>query len=250
MLGSAQVFFCLRPGDRGRSRSGPGLGAPPNPILPPTPGLIPARGSSGALTELVVAGDGDGSAGAGALLREVVPEAHHGGALLQHRRHLHLHRVTQPLALRGGGTVGPNWAHWANRAHAPGHSWVPIPTWLSTLSSLRVLFWYMALMMLIMPALVMKLDSMLRLCSVLFSVSISATACRSPASPRGVTRGWLPHRHLVGQRRGQGHQKLAWLVPAGSWGKETTSLGTWGHGGSRGWDSRWPRGRCCGLPPG
>lgn len=61
--------------------------------------------------------------------------------------------------------------------------WLPIPTWLSTLSSLRVLFWYMALMTLIMPALVMKLDSMLRLCSVLFSASISATACRTAVSP-------------------------------------------------------------------
>lgn len=45
----------------------------------------------------------------------------------------------------------------------------------------------MALRMLIMPALVMKLDSMLRLCRVLFSVSISATAC---VSPQDVTLGW------------------------------------------------------------
>lgn len=71
----------------------------------------------------------------------------------------------------------------------PEHTWVLGLTWLSTLSSLRVVLWYMALMMLIMPALVMKLDSMLRLCRVLFSISISATAC---VSPQGVTSGCHP----------------------------------------------------------
>lgn len=102
--------------------------------------------------------------------------------------------------------------------------WLPVLTWLSTLSSLRVLFWYMALMMLIMPALVMKLDSMLRLCSVLFSASISATACRMPVSPQGVTPGC----HLTSPG-----------LPSFS-----------GGGGDVGRDSRWPRGRYCASPPG
>lgn len=58
-------------------------------------------GRQGTLTELVVVGDGDGSTGTGTLLGEVVAKAHDGGALLQHGGHLHLHCVTQPLALWG-----------------------------------------------------------------------------------------------------------------------------------------------------
>lgn len=83
-------------GDRGKSQEG-GLG-----LGPPSWGGNWGHGDTrGTLTELVVVGDGDGGAGAGALLREVVPEAHEGGTLLQHGGHLHLHRVTQSLALRG-----------------------------------------------------------------------------------------------------------------------------------------------------
>lgn len=74
---------------------------------------------------------------------------------------------------------------------------MPVLTWLSTLSSLRVVLWYMALMMLIMPALVMKLDSMLRLCRVLFSISISATACVSPGCHPGLAP---PLWHILGHR--------------------------------------------------
>lgn len=47
---------------------GSGLGPPPR--------LLPREGTRGTLTELVVVGDGDGGAGTGALLREVVAEAH------------------------------------------------------------------------------------------------------------------------------------------------------------------------------
>lgn len=87
------------------------------------------------------------------------------------------------------------------------------------MSSLRVVLWYMALMMLIMPALVMKLDSMLRLCRVLFSISISATAC---VSPQGVTLGCHPGlaprlRHVLGHRClrwwWKSHRHLGLLVP-------------------------------------
>lgn len=65
-----------------------------------------------------------------------------------------------------------------------------------------MVLWYMALMMFIMPVLVMKLDSMLRLCRVLFSISISATAC---VSPQGVTSGCPlglapPLWHVLGHR--------------------------------------------------
>lgn len=92
------------------------------------------------------------------------------------------------------------------------------------MSSLRVVLWYMALMMLIMPALVMKLDSMLRLCRVLFSISISATAC---VSPQGVTSGC----HL-GQHPTSG---TSWATDApGDGGKATITWPCWCPGWSLG----------------
>lgn len=102
----------------------------------------------------------------------MVAKLEDAGVVLQHGGDLHLNRVPQLLPLSGdeSGAVRREQAGTPRRTGAR-------LTWLSIFSSTRVALLAMALMMAFMPSAVMKFDSMLRLCRLVFSCSISAHAC-------------------------------------------------------------------------